>query len=111
MNHLSPEAFKATFSDKAERLDRTEPPPCDIWDYFERIPEEHFGDVDCSEGQVDYVYRMREKGMQHVLVNSTEKNVFMVIVLNEEKKMVEGHRLLNLNEEYGVESGATAQRR
>ena len=103
MNQLTTEAFRATFGDKPERLNGSESPPCDFWDYFERIPEEHFEGLDCSEGLVDYVYRMKEKGIQHVLVNSEDKNTFMVIVLDEKEKKVMGHSLLNLNTEYGVE--------
>lgn len=41
---------------------------------------------------------------QHVLVNSEDKNVFMVLVLDLASRSVLGHRLLNLNQEYGLES-------
>jgi len=38
----------------------------------------------------------------HVLVNSEDRNVFMVVVLDREAGKVHGHRLLDLNREYGL---------
>jgi hypothetical protein len=42
---------------------------------------------------------------QHVLVESTDKNVFMVLVIDLAGRTVLGHRILNLSREYAV--GAT----
>ena len=68
----------------------------------EAIPTSDFGGFDCSEGAVDYVWRDPTGRYQHVLVNSSEKNVFMVMILDTERGTVLGHRLLDLNKEYGL---------
>jgi hypothetical protein len=39
---------------------------------------------------------------EHVLINSEDRNVFMVIVLELEASRVLGHHLLDLNRLYGL---------
>ena len=41
---------------------------------------------------------------EHVLVNSEDRNVFMVLLLDREAGLVYGHRLFDLNCEYGLET-------
>ena len=77
-------------------------PPFDFWPYFDQIPASHFRGHDCSEGTVDYAYTTDCGSYQHVLINSQTKNVFMVLVLDLHHSSVLGHRLLNLNDEYGI---------
>jgi hypothetical protein len=80
-----------------------EEPPFDFWPYFHTIPAADFCGYDRSAGEVFYVYRDPTGQFEHVLVNSTTKNVFMVVVLNRQTNAVHGHHLLNLNEKYGLE--------
>ena len=101
---LSEQEFGSTFAEPMRRVQGDEAPPFDFWDYFEAIPGEHFGGHDCSEGAVEWVYADPSGRFQHVLVNSEKKNVFMVIVLDCDAGQVFGHRLLDLNKEYGVET-------
>ena len=86
------------------RLSQSEEPPFAFWNYFENIPASHFENHDCSEGMVDSVYEDQSARYQHILVRSDSKNVFMVMVLDLENRDVLGHRLLSLNEEYGIET-------
>jgi hypothetical protein len=44
----------------------------------------------------------RQNHFQHVLVNSEDKNLFMILVLDIANRKVLGHRLLELNLEYGL---------
>jgi hypothetical protein len=37
-----------------------------------------------------------------VLINTEDRNIFMVLVLDQEAGAVHGHRLLDLNREYGL---------
>ncbi len=76
--------------------------PFGFWDYFEAIPLEDFAGHNCSAGEVNYVWEHPEGRFQHVLVNSEDKNVSMVLVLDLLNRQVPGHRLLDLNEEYGL---------
>lgn len=81
-----------------------ESPPVDFWPYFESIPFEDFRGYDCSEGEVDYVWRSADSRFEHILINANEsRDIFMVIVVDRVEKSVVGHRLLDLPAEYGVE--------
>ena len=74
-----------------------------FWDYVDAIPPEDFEGYDCSEGSVTHVWQDASESFQHVLVDSQDKNVFMVVVLDVVNGRVFGHRLLELNREYGID--------
>jgi hypothetical protein len=97
---LSREEYLATFGETRSRLAPDESTPFDFWPYFDAIPDRDFEGHDCSAGAVDYVWR--EGRFEHVLVNSEDRNVFMVVILDCEEDRVFEHRLLNLNEEYDL---------
>lgn len=77
-------------------------PPFEFWDYFEAIPLCEFEGHDCSAADVTYVWEDSTGRYQFVHVNSEDKNVFMVLVLDLIGRTVFGHRLLDLNREYGL---------
>lgn len=77
-------------------------PPFDFWPYFEAIPESDFEKHDCSERKVDNARTDSKGSFQHVLISSSTPNVFMVIVLRLQSGVVHGHRLFDLNREYGL---------
>lgn len=56
------------------------------------------------------MYRDPSGRFEHVLVNSEDKNVFMVLVLDRQEGAVYGHRLLDLNELYGVQPNPSLER-
>jgi hypothetical protein len=85
-----------------KRLASDAAPSFEFWDYFESIPELDFEGHDCSAGLVTYVWEHPSGRFQHVLVNSEDKNVFMVLILDIPGRKVSGHRLLDLNREYGL---------
>jgi hypothetical protein len=97
---LNREQYLATFGEMRSRVPTEDIPPFDFWPYFDAIPARDFEEHDCSDGEVDYAWSTGR--YQHVLVNSEDKNVFMVLVLDVEKRKVYGHRLLDLNKEYGL---------
>ncbi len=66
-------------------------PPCDFWNYFEKIPTSDFEGYDCSAGSVSYAWKDPSGRFQHVLIDSPDKDVFMVIVIDLEYLAVLGH--------------------
>ena len=106
MAALDEPAFKATFGAKMNRVEGA--PPFDFWPYVELIPESDYKGFDCDEGQVSNVWRSDDGRFEHVLIDTQEdSNVFMVIVLDLQAQHVFGHRLLNLNQEYGIDLPST----
>lgn len=110
MKQLAQSEFLTTFTAPMQRVSVDTPPPFDFWDYFEAIPEADFNGRDCSDGLVDYAWTDATEKFQHVLVSSEEENAFMVLVLDLSDKSVYGHRLLNLNEEYGIALAMISER-
>ncbi|WP_009959420.1 hypothetical protein [Verrucomicrobium spinosum] len=103
MKHLTESEFRATFAGSMQRVALDAEPPVPFWDYFDAIPTAHFAGHDCSVGSVSHAWTDATGRFQHVLVNTNDKNVFIVIVLDLRESSVFGHRLLNLNLQYGLE--------
>lgn len=101
---LSYDEYHSTFDQKMNRLGPDSFPPLVFWPYVEAIPSHDYGGYDCSGGNVDYVYVNSQETFSHVLINSNDRNVFMVVVLDLVAGTVHGHRLLNLKKEYGLDS-------
>src|SRR5688572_18083807 len=99
---LSDEEFGQTFSAPMKRAEGDEGPLCDFWPYFDAIPADHFQGNDCSNGRVEYVYRDSSEVFEHVLVDSEDKNIFMVVVIHRSLREVHGHYLLDLTKKYGL---------
>lgn len=102
MKKLSEAEYGATFSAPMKRLPASASPPVDFWDYFANIPNSDFENHNCMSCSVDYVWENSTGTFQHVLVNSENKNVFLVVILDLSAREVLGHRLLNLNHEYSL---------
>jgi hypothetical protein len=100
---LTGEQFRATFGESRQRVG-DENAPFDFWAYFDAIPAADFEGHDCSEGAVENVWRMSPGPYVHVLVNTEDRNAFMVLVLDYEAGVVHGHRLLDLSREYGLDT-------
>jgi hypothetical protein len=99
---LSEDEFRATFAAPMQRAGPDAAPPFDFWPYFEEIALEDFEGFDCSEGAVTYVWQGADGRYQHVLVNSDDRDVFMVIILDLQADSVAGHHLLDLPHLYGL---------
>lgn len=77
-------------------------PPFDFWDYVERIPVEDFRGWDNNVRTVHQAYEEASRRYVFVNIDTNDKNVFMVVVLDTHENRVHGHFLLDLNEEYGL---------
>jgi len=102
MKQLSEAEYLATMAEPMKRLASEAGAPFEFRDYFDAIPQPDFEGHDCSSGSVTYVWEHPTCSYQHVLVDSEDKNVFMVLVLDIVARDVLGHRLLDLNREYGL---------
>ena len=102
---LSEAEYQGTLVGPMIRVGGNDVPPFDFWTYFEAIPPADFEGHDCSEGVVSWAWNNASHTFQHVLVSSVDKNVFMVLVLDLRARGVWGHRLLDLNREYGLSLG------
>ena len=103
MPELDEQAFAATFGAKMIRVEG--PPPFDFWPYVELIPDVDYNGYDCSDGEVTNVWRSDDGCYEHVLINTKDDpNVFMAIVLDLHESCVMGHRILNLNKEYSLDT-------
>ena len=100
MPSLSNDQFAATFTPPMRQLSPDAEPPFDFFPYFDAIPAADFGGQVC-DGGVTYVWEDDSATFQHVLFNSQDKNVFMVVVLDLSAKQVVGHCLLDLDHLYG----------
>lgn len=105
MHRLSENEFKTTFGSPMRELSPDSEPPFDFWDYVDAIPVPDFEGYTCR-GDVTYVWENSFQTFQHVLLNSEDVNVFMVIVLDVVNRKVHGHHLLNLNVLYGLDENA-----
>lgn len=74
----------------------------DIWPYVESIPIADLEGHEIFDRRVEYVYRDPNERHDHVLVMTKTKNVYLAIVVDLILDRVHGHRLLDLNKEYGL---------
>jgi len=107
MARLSEAEFLATFAAPMQRVGDDGGPAVDFWPYVERIPAADFEGHDCSKGSVRYVWRDATGRYEHVLIDSDDRDVFMVVVLDRLAPVVIGHRLLDLGAMYGLEDEAS----
>jgi hypothetical protein len=84
-----------------------EPGECiDIWPYVRMVQESVGLPQRIVDGQlVEYVYRSGSGLYDHVLLPAGRFNVFLVIVVDRVHGLVHGHRMLDLNTEYGLDPG------
>ena len=101
MKRLTDEEFNATIAQPMVRISTTEA-PFDFWPYVTALPVTELDSYDFSEAQVSCAYRHPAGTWLHVQVTSNDKNVFLILVLNVDTKEVLGHRLMNLNAQYGA---------
>ena len=99
---LSKEQYLATFDQSRQRVAHGSF-ALDFWPYFASIPAADFEGHDCSARVVENVWRMMSGKFEHILVNSENSNIFMVLVLDRQLDLVHGHRLLNMEREYGLD--------
>jgi hypothetical protein len=96
--------FDATCVKPMQNITGGESEVVDIWPYFDAIPPSDLQPFSMNESNVQFVYRSGDNRFDHVLIPTSTKNVYLVIVVDLNKCAVFGHHVLNLNEKYGIES-------
>jgi hypothetical protein len=99
---LTKEEYLATFSEPMKNVTEEPAGTIDIWPYLSKVPKSELNGH-TLEGSVEAVYRSTT-GMEHVLLRTEMRTVFLVIVLNVEENAIFGHYLLDLRVEYGLPS-------
>jgi hypothetical protein len=102
-NPLAESIFKATTEGRMTNV-TAQPGGCiDIWPYAKMIQASVELPQQVIDGQfVKYVYRSQFNHYDHVLVPFGRSNTFLVIVVDRLHGSVYGHRVLDLNAEYGL---------
>jgi hypothetical protein len=103
-NQLNEDDFKTTFEGKMSNV-TSHPDVCiDIWPYVRHVQSSvGLSQHSIDEALVEDVYRSQSNKYDHVLIPAGRKNVFLVIVVDREHRIIYGHRLLDLNAAYGLD--------
>jgi len=103
-NKLTEAEFKETFGSGMTNITELEiDDPIDIWKYAHELTQN--GELNSyvyERELVEYVYRNNSNTYDQILLPSEKQNVFLVIVIDILKNEIYGHRLLDLNKEFGV---------
>ena len=104
MRRLSDDEYSATMEAAPERAGDEQAPPFDFWPYVDALPAAEFDGGDFTAGRVTYVWQMPNGRWQHVLINeASDRNTFLVLVLDLSSRQVHGHYVLRLAEKYGLD--------
>ena len=101
---LTENEFKKTMSPKMHNVTEMANDVFDIWPYVEAVPATDLEGHSVFDRFVDVVYRSDDDRFDHVLVMTKTKNVYLTVVLDLAHDSIFGHRLLDLNREYGLPS-------
>ena len=74
----------------------------DIWPYVDSIPATDLKGHSIYDRFVEFVYRSDDKYFDHVLVMTKTKDVYLAVIVDLTHDSIFGHRLLDLNQEYGL---------
>ena len=99
---LTDTEYRQTLSDPVEDATQTASALVDIWPYVEAVPAADLEGHTLYNRFVEYVYRSADARFDHVLVMTRTSNVYLVVVVDRTHSTVYGHRLLDLNREYGL---------
>jgi hypothetical protein len=101
---LSKKEFQLTFSEKMKNITNEAEAVVDIWKYVKMLDKSKYfiNDYIIENEFVENVYRNSENTFDQILISTTEKNIFLVVVVNILEESILGHYLLDLNEEYGI---------
>ena len=108
VRRLSKEEYLQTFRPPMRNVTGTERSVIDIWPYVNEAIAADLPQCDPDGVEVELVYRSSDDLFEHVLLPTGEKNVYMVLIVSLRADAVLGHRILDLNQEYGLDSVTSA---
>ncbi len=101
---LTQEEYKSTFTARMVDVTATIEPAVNIWSYVKQLKKDNLVlDYVYNKQLIEIVYRNDEKTFDHVLLPTSNQNMFMVIVVDLVKVKIKGHFELDLNKEYGID--------
>ena len=101
---LTENEFKTTMTPNMHNVTETATDVLDIWPYVDAVPATDLEGYSIYDRFVDVVYRSDDDRFDHVLVMTKTKNVYLTVVVDLAHDSICGHRLLDLNREYGLPS-------
>jgi hypothetical protein len=101
---LTEDEFKAAMTDKMHNVTETATDVLDIWPYVNAVPVSDLDGHSIYDDFVDAVFRSDDNRFDHVLVMTKTNNVYLAVVVDLAHDSIYGHRLLDLNREYGQPS-------
>jgi hypothetical protein len=99
---LNEDEFKATTTPKMRNVHESATDVLDIWPYVHSVSSTDLEGHSIYDRFVEVVYRSDDDRFDHVLVMTRTKNVYLVVVIDLAHDLFYGHRLLDLNREYGL---------
>ena len=102
IRRLDEEEFKATMTPQMDNVTQSATDVLDIWDYVDSVPSADLAGHSIYDHFVEVVYRSADDRFDHVLVMTRTKNVYLAVVVDQVHDSIHGHRLLDLNTEYGL---------
>lgn len=100
---LSEKEFKSTFTDRMIDVTQTAEPAVDIWSYVQQLTADKIVDRHAFDNQlVEKIYRNQTNTFDQILLPTSYKNIFIIIVVDLVNEKIKGHYRLDLNAEYGL---------
>jgi hypothetical protein len=102
-NELTKEEYMSTFEGKMLDVTKTAVPVANIWQYVEYLTKQDIVlEYVFKKQLVEYVYENTARTFHHILLATKNKNIFVAIIVDIEKKLIKGHYVLDLEEVYGL---------
>jgi hypothetical protein len=99
---LKEDEFKATMTPQMHNVTQSATDVLDVWSYVHSVPSADLDGHSIYDRFVEVVYRSDDGRFDHILVMTRTKNVYLAVVVDLVHNSIYGHRLLDLNREYGL---------
>ena len=100
---LSEKEYKETMGSKMTDVTQTAEPIVDIWAYVKDLVYENIvSEYVFKNNLVEKVYRNDTSSFDHILLPTSEENIFIVIVAKLDNATIFGHYRLDLTKEYSL---------
>ena len=98
---LTESEFRNTFDNKMTDVTQTAEPVVDIWNYVEVLAKQNLVNNYVFENNlVETVFRNETSTFDHILLPTSDQNIFITLVIDLTKKTIYGHIKLDLNQKY-----------
>lgn len=103
LRELDKQKYIQTMQSGMKNITETARTITDIWDYARELAENGLiSEYGYRRHLIEAVYVNNENTYQHILLFTDTENCYMVIVIDVIRRTIEGHYLVDLNKEYGI---------